>query len=350
MLAQDERLARRVGAVTLLLLGAAIAFFVFVWDKLELGKPTRIRVYFAQTGGLREQAAVVVAGQPIGHVEAIEAVPHGAPGPLDGALGVVATIAIDEGEAWKVPRTSELFVSSRGMLSDKYLEVGPPRQPGPVVVEGEQLRGIDPPSIDTVIQHSWANMLAFRLFSDDVKPELDALRHEVDALRGHFADVAGDLSALSPDLVGIGPLVDDARELIAQGRFIREQSLGGEAGLERARALVKSMRVTLAQTRLAIEALELRASPAVANLDRIRGHLAAHDPIAGVEAMLARLRAAIDKVDPLLAQADALTDRLAKGEGSLGLLMHDPEFPEDAKELGKIMKRQPWRIIGHPAE
>ena len=28
--------------------------------------------------------------------------------------------------------------------------------------------------------------------------------------------------------------------------------------------------------------------------------------------------------------------------------MHDPEFPEDAKELGKILKRQPWKLIDHP--
>jgi hypothetical protein len=28
--------------------------------------------------------------------------------------------------------------------------------------------------------------------------------------------------------------------------------------------------------------------------------------------------------------------------------MNDPEFPEDAKELGKILKRQPWKVINRP--
>jgi hypothetical protein len=28
--------------------------------------------------------------------------------------------------------------------------------------------------------------------------------------------------------------------------------------------------------------------------------------------------------------------------------MQDPEFPEGAKDLGKIMKRQPWKIIARP--
>ena len=67
-----------------------------------------------------------------------------------------------------------------------------------------------------------------------------------------------------------------------------------------------------------------------------------------IEAAIARVRAAIEKIDPLLAQIEALEQHIARGEGSLLKLMKDPEFPEDAKELGKILKRQPWKIIGRP--
>jgi hypothetical protein len=52
----------------------------------------------------------------------------------------------------------------------------------------------------------------------------------------------------------------------------------------------------------------------------------------------------------LLAKVAEINARIARGEGSLGKLMKDPEFPEDAKALGKIMKRQPWRIIQRPAD
>ena len=38
------------------------------------------------------------------------------------------------------------------------------------------------------------------------------------------------------------------------------------------------------------------------------------------------------------------------GEGSLGRLMADPEFADDAKDLGKIMKRHPWRILERPKD
>ena len=34
----------------------------------------------------------------------------------------------------------------------------------------------------------------------------------------------------------------------------------------------------------------------------------------------------------------------------LGRLMKDPEFPEDAKALGKLLKANAWRILGHPVD
>ena len=61
-----------------------------------------------------------------------------------------------------------------------------------------------------------------------------------------------------------------------------------------------------------------------------------------------RMRAAAAKIEPMLAVVDQINQRLARGEGTLGRLSRDPEFPEDAKELGKILKRQPWRIFGRP--
>ena len=140
LLATDERFARRVGAIALLVIAASITFIVFFLEKLDLGSRTRIRVYFHHSAGLRENAPLVVAGQAIGEIESIETVPHGGTNPLGGEIGSVAIIAIDEGEAWKVSRKADIFVSSRGMLSEKYLEVAPPSgDPGPAVAEGAEL-------------------------------------------------------------------------------------------------------------------------------------------------------------------------------------------------------------------
>ena len=50
MLAQDPKLATRVGAVVILLVAAAIAFFVFVAGKLEIGERVRVHAFFKHTG------------------------------------------------------------------------------------------------------------------------------------------------------------------------------------------------------------------------------------------------------------------------------------------------------------
>jgi len=345
LLAQDERLARRVGAIVLLAMVAAAAGFVFLLDRSALGSPTRIRVMFRHSAGLHEHAALVVGGQPVGRIEAIVPVPHGAGGVLSGEVGVAVTVAVDEGNAWKVPASAEIFVASRGPLSDKYLEVAPPAgAPGPAIHDGQELRGIDPPSLDNVLQHTWTNMTTFKLFVDAVKPEFSALRTQLGELRGQLDQLANEAGASG----GLGALATETRALVAAARQTYETSLGGEAGLVQFRAMVADARQAIAQIRAAIDVLAPRTAATAANLERVRGHLAGSDPIARAEQTIATVRAVLDKIDPLVAKLDEIGARIANGEGSLGRLMADPEFPEDAKDLGKIMKRQPWKIIAHP--
>ena len=345
LFAQHEGLARRVGAFALLVMAVTAACAVFLLDRVKLGSPTRIRVMFRHSAGLHEHAALVIAGQPIGRIEAIALVPHGAGSVLAGEVGVAVTVAVDDGSAWKVPARAEIFVASRGPLSDKYLEVAPPAgDPGPAIHDGQELRGIDPPSLDNVLQHTWANMTTFKLFVETVKPELLALRTQISALRGQLDGLAADAVPAG----GVGALATETRALVAAARQTYEASLGGEPGLDQFRAMLADARQVIAEARAAIDVLGPSAAAMAADLARVRGHLTTSDPITRVEQTIVAIRAVLDKVDPLLANAAELADRVARGEGSIGRLLQDPEFPEDTKDLGKIMKRQPWKIIARP--
>ncbi len=349
LLAQNERLARRVGAITLLVLGGAIAFFVFLYDKIELGTPTRIRIYFSNSTGLREHAPLVVAGEHIGRVETIESVAHGGANPLRGEVGTVAIVAIDRGEAWKVPRNADVFVSSRGLLSERYLEVASTGDPGEPVREGSELRGADPPMMDTVLRRTWANMLTMEQFVDAVGPELAALRTAREQMLGELAAIAAQIDQLLPLISGVGPLVDEANELVAIAKRTYDESLGGATGIAAVQATTANARALVGTLRDVIDRLSPVAARLEADASRVRDHVVAHDPAGRMTEVLAKVRAAIDKVDPLLATVDDLAARFARHEGSIGRLMNDPEFPEDAKELGKILKRRPWRVIAKPA-
>ncbi|HEY5927381.1 MAG TPA: MlaD family protein [Kofleriaceae bacterium] len=351
LLAQDERLTRKVGAVTLVVLGLAIVFFVFVYDQIEWGSHTRLKVYFHVTGGLREGAPFVVAGKSVGKVEAIALVPRGTTTVLGNEEGVEVKVAIEAKWAKQIAYGGDVFVTSRGALSSKYLEIGPPPEPGTSLPdgtitsdpprslrEGDEILGRDPPSLDRVLQRTWDNLTTAAQFADAVRPEYNALTAEIDKLRATLEQIAPDVS-----------LGDDIAALREEAAHTYD-ALGGETGIDRIRATIDRGEATLAQARDMIAKLSTSADQLSAALGNLRGKVGARgaEAIDKVELAIDRVRVVIAKVDPLLAQLEALQQHIERGEGSLLKLARDPEFPEDAKELGKILKRQPWKVISRP--
>jgi hypothetical protein len=153
------------------------------------------------------------------------------------------------------------------------------------------------------------------------------------------------LAQIAPDVrLGddIAALVDESRRTYA--------ALGGEAGIAAMRAMLDHADDTVGQARATIAKLRASAQAFGDGLRVVRERVGARgaDALAKLELAAARIRAAADRIDPLLAQVELLQQQIARGDGSLLKLMHDPEFPEDAKELGKIMKRQPWKIMARP--
>jgi len=348
VIAQDEQLARRVGSIALALIGLATAFFVFVYDRIEWGKHTRIRVYFHHAGSLHEGGAFVVGGRAIGKIESIALSPRGALGPLNGEEGVVVGVAIEASEAAHCDPRGDVFVASRGALAERYLELGPPPDGSTGGLrEGEQLVGKDPPSLDRVLQRTWDNLTALAAFRDSVNPELEALRTQIRELRAHLdpasATAIAHADVIAPMFLEIGGFADELKTL-------RERGLGSDTGLAHLGEVLDRTRAVVASARASLGKLDATATGLRAAIESSRTRLGTKGAaaVAAVELAIDRVTADIAKVDPLLAQVDALNQALARGDGSIMKLMHDPEFPEEAKELGKIMKRQPWKIIERP--
>lgn len=326
----DPALTRRVGAIALAVLAAAIAFVVVIAPRIEWRDRLRIEVQFAGATGLREGAAVVVAGQAIGEVESIA---------LRRGGGVTVRAALVTARIGALRSGGDVFVSSRGPVGERYLELGPAPIGGAPLRDGEVAIGRDPPSLDRVLQRTWDNLTTAREFGRAIRPELDALR-------ARLGELATSLDSLAPDAA----LGAELRGLLADARALRDDALGGEPGLARVRGLVADTRATFARATGVLDQLAGRYQALARGGGTARDQLATRGPAAvrSIELTVDRLRAAIAKLDPLLATVDAIAARIARGEGSLLRLMRDPEFPEDAKELGKIMKRRPWRILARP--
>ena len=232
----------------------------------------------------------------------------------------------------------DVFITSRGALSGKYLEIGPPPVPGPTLVENDKLLGRDPPSLDRVLQRTWDNLTTASRFAAEVRPEARALSAEVDRLRATLAEIA-------PDVM----LRADVRALIDEGERTYA-ALGGEQGVDRIEDVLDRGGATIDQARSTIATLRASADKLGVSLGALRGRMGDK----GTEALdkigqaIDRVREVADKIDPLLAQVQALQASIARGDGSLLKLANDPEFPEDAKDLGRILKRKPWKIIDRP--
>lgn len=345
MLAQDGKLATRVGAVVLLLIGGAIVFFVFVSGRLELGERTRLHVLFKHTGELREGAPVIVAGRTVGRVESIALAPRALAGPED---GVDVTLVFHTSSAREIARGGDVFISSRGsFLSARHLEIGPsPTPEGPSLADDARpLRGIDPPTMDRVMARTWDNLMIAKRFADEVGPEFRALR---DRMR----ELAATLDTVAPSgVLGALSLRVEVDGLVAEADKFRA-SLGGDRGIAQLGAMLGHARLTIAQARRMLDALDAKATLLAASIDALRARLGDRGPaaVAAVEVAIEKLRAAIDKLDPLLAKVEDLGQRFARGEGTIGKLARDPEFPEDAKALGKMLKRQPWLLFMRPKD
>jgi ABC-type transporter Mla subunit MlaD len=331
VLAQDDKLVRKVGAATIAVLTAVIALVVFVGGRIRWGARLHVIVTFHDTAGLAEGAPFVVAGRTVGKVETI--------GFGDARAGVRVTVVMPASDADMVDAAGDVFMASRGVLSAKYLELAPPREPTRAVKEGDVFVGKDPPTLDHVVQRTWDNLTTLGKFRDEVKPELDALTAHVEELRATAAGL--------PDSARFAELVGNAGDGWRELTDLRERGLGGDAGRAKLAATLEQARAVIAQGRAALDRLAPAAAELRGNVAALTAKLAARgDVIAKLAETIDVAKADFDKADTLMASVDELMAQIP--DGSIAKLQSDPEFPEDTKELGKYLKRHPWKIVFKP--
>jgi ABC-type transporter Mla subunit MlaD len=336
LLIHDERLTRRVGVMVLVVTALVVLFVAMVKDRLG-GDGVEVEVYFAGPTGLREGAAVRIAGRDIGELTSISIVPvhrtwkgH----PLEGTGGVVATMRLDPAWARRIPSNAEVFVGARSILAPRYLELAPPRgaEPARPFAAGDEVRGVDPPDLDRILQRMWDNL-------GDVEEFIAAIRPSTQALTMAIRRLVFILERMAP-----GEATAAARAAIDEAeRLVADLDL---AGVPR---LIAHAEEVLARVEAAIAELEARADAFLAAVERAG---AAIPP--GLRERIDRatlaFTAAIRGADVLVAQLRGVMDDAVNGTGTLAALGRDLELIDDMKEMTKRMKRAPWRVVGKPSD
>jgi phospholipid/cholesterol/gamma-HCH transport system substrate-binding protein len=339
----DDRVARRVGAVVMALVAVAAACVLLV-DCSRLRPGIEVTVYYAHIGQLTEGADVQIAGRVVGVVTAVQLVTSRAAEPAGHLLhpgGVAVRVRLQKRYAGWASRDSDFFITAKGVIGEAYIEIGPPRGAERRALEdGDQVRGADPARMGQVLVKSFANMTAFRRLLDEIAPSARELR---DAIRR----LSATLREIEPEPGAYARLGASLAEV---DRALGELTGGWRAagiGPADLRRLADSAGATADQVRRELGTTAAALDRLSADLARVRGSI---PPGLGdrLASAIDGARASLAKVDRIVATGQELAARVRRGHGTVGALMNDPEFIDDAKQLGRILKREPWRVLGHP--
>ncbi|GAB4532896.1 MAG: hypothetical protein Tsb0020_48930 [Haliangiales bacterium] len=341
----DERLTGQVGAATLVATLAVIGG-LFALARCDLRDHIAARVYYTNVGPLREGAEVQVAGRVIGRVSAISLVPGhvsaGTEHPLAGQDGVAVHLRVQARYADMAPSNGEYFISAKGILGERFVEIGPPADGGPParpLRSGDAIRGIDAPHLDRALWRGYASMMASRQFLQEIAPHAHKLVRFVDQL----VTTLESMDAISRGRALGGSL----RALTRESRQLLESWRQSQLSWAEVSALQARTRALIARGQEAVADARVRAQRLRDTLARIDGQIPP-DLRQRVLAILDQIQATLAKGEHIMATIDELIALVERGQGTVGSLLNDPEFVDDAKSLGKTLKRHPWRVVSPP--
>lgn len=344
----DQRSAQLAGAIAIAAFAVAAAALL-VLGRIDVRPRIDATIYFENIGALQEGTDVQVAGTPIGRVESVELVParriarpdH----PLAGTGGVAVRVTIQERYLDRAPANGEYFINFKGLLGASYVEIGPPpddQRSGPALADGAELRGIDPPLLDRVLLRSFQNLTSSREFLAALGPEVRALGQAVSRL-------TATVDEIEPAEGAYAALIASSREVSDQARVLTDRFDGDPIDIAQLQATAAGARRLFDRVDAELAQLEGEVATLRRRLAAIRDKIPP-DLVDRFQLAADRTAQAVARGRAIAAQGRALMAAVDAGEGTVGKLLSDPEFIDDAKKLGKILKRQPWGVIGHPPD
>jgi len=284
----------KIGLFMLIAL-VVLAVFIFEIEDIQIGKGGNqqlITARFPSVAGVDRKAAVRIAGVRVGKVEEVR---------LD---GVEAVLELSLDSNVQLHEGASAQVVNMGILGDKYVEILPGNPGTPMLAPGAELRGTVPPSFDDVMRTA-------SVIGDDVKQVTASLR----------SSVGGDQGAAT-----LAEIVENIRELTESLKVLIAQNQANvNATTENFRAFSATLRDEL---------------PLIAEkMNRLADDLneVVYENRDNAQASLANIRELSEKLQSTADNLNAITGKIAAGEGTIGKLVNDEETVENLNQtLGSI--------------
>jgi len=387
----SKSLEIKVGVFLLLSVGVVVAFLI-VLGNFGFSSGQTFYVDLTNSGGLRKGAKIKISGVRAGNLSEIRFLGVSEVDEQGNPIYVRVTIQIFDEMVGSLTEGSAFFVSTEGLLGEKYIEVTP-GPPGSRPIEpGSVLRG-EPPVELQVLAARAAGMM------DKVQKLLEGDRGDISGMADNLKEVlertrriTETLDAELPGLVDRGNetldkatasldkldgFVEDGRELIQGEKGIREAvahvsdlSVTIEAELphlvdsldelmEESHQLVAETRKTVASLEDELAATTRDARGLIARAGRIVSSVDLTELIEDLRTSMVELVENFNNTGKLLAGLAVRTDGVVadladvisyvmKGKGTLGAILKDREIYDDVRELVLDLKRNPWKIVFKP--
>ncbi len=332
----EKSLELRVGLlvlVALVLLGA----FVFVLGGFELGGGFTVYADFDNPGNVKVGAPVLIGGMDVGRVDRIE-FRGNAIDPKTGRRKLIRLhLRLQERVRETLHEDAMFYISARNILGEQVVSIDPGSPNRPRLQEGAVVEGVDPPRLDEALA------LGFELLEGLVK-----------LLRTHGERIKRLLEAASRVLEGVAEIMDEHGERIDRILVNVEKTTEEAARLsEAARGYVEGPEVRRIVRNLdrSLAAVDRDLGPLLQDARSVASR--ADETLAAIgpeerEQLRKALREAgqlVERASRIAADAEAITGRIRRGEGTAGRFTADDSVYDDLQELLRDLKHNPWKLF-----
>ena len=151
---EQQRKEFWVGTLVLFSIGLLVFFAWLLGLVQPLGKQLHLSVFYQFAGGVEVGAPVRVSGVKVGKVEKIEFLASPASDLLAGT-SVKVRVGVDPEVKKLVRQNSKFYINIAGIIGERYLEITPGSEDSPILEDGAEVRGMDPPRVDQLLSQGY---------------------------------------------------------------------------------------------------------------------------------------------------------------------------------------------------
>ena len=344
---KEKSIEVKVGALVLVCCGLLVGFIFVLGDMGGSGGFT-INVDYETASDIKPGAPVKIAGVNAGKVKGIEYW-GGKKDPATGRRVIVrVTLNLDPVKGATLHKDAEFFISTQGILGEKYIEVDPGTYEQPFLRAGAVTLG-EPPlrmeilgrqltkvagSITRILEKNEDVVHNVLVHTDETVLEAKKTVQDADKI------IVDNREAVGRVLERLDRTSDKLEKLIAAA-----ESAVGDG---------KQLKATLKHAESISEKVDVAADPVLKDAKQIAKNLRTlseklrDNPTSEVllgDAGHQKVIRVLDRVDGAMEDVQEVTKNARTGRGTIGGLLMDNELFTDLKLMLKDLKRHPWKFI-----